>query len=170
MVYDLSGQFALLRDTDMGMSTASYSLPQTLEPDLARLQTYWKDLIRGENSMPFSDDINISQVPDLASHIILVAVFEDPARFRFENAGERITERYGAPLNGVFSDEVQQQGPLEGFTQQCNATVDRRTPTYYRSASPGGGVGCSRLLLPTWGEGHILLLLGAVVESSSQAS
>lgn len=151
-------------DIDMQPAPAPFALPQSMEPDLVRLQTYWKNLIRGENSMPFTDDVNISNVPELADRIILVAVFENPERFRFEEVGERVTARYGGPLRGAFSDEVQQNGPLKEFTSQSIATVFHRAPTYYRSAGVGGTAGYARLLLPTWGEGHVLLLLGAAVE------
>lgn len=149
----------------MPHGASSYPLPQTMEPDLARLHAYWRDLIRGENAMPFSDDINLSQVPELAGRTLLLTAFETPERFRLEHAGERITALYGAALAGVFSDELRQQAPLDSLTEQCRATIQQRTPTYYR-AQPENGSGYARLLLPTWGEGHVMLLLGAVTELS----
>ena len=151
----------------METNPAAFSLPETLEPELARLQAYWKDLIRGENAMPFSDDINLSQIPELASRVLLVQAFENPERFRLDHVGEHIASQYGAPLKGTFTDEARQQGPLEELTHQCSATVALRAPTYFRSAAAEGGTGHARLLLPTWGEGHIMLLLGALVSSSS---
>ena len=101
-----------------------------MEPELARLQTYWKDLIRGENFMPFSDDINLSAIPELTSRVILVQAFENPERFRFEHAGEHITSHYGTPLKGLFTDEVRGEWALEELTRQCSVTVARRVWTF----------------------------------------
>ena len=151
----------------MGTDPATFSLPEMMEPELARLQTYWKDLIRGENFMPFSDDINLSEIPELTSRVILVQAFENPERFRFEHAGEHITSQYGTPLKGLFTDEVRQHGPLDELTRQCSVTVARGAPTFFRSAAGEKAADYARILLPTWGEGHVMLLLGAVVSSSS---
>ncbi len=143
-------------------STLSSTLPGTLEPDLAKVLDYWKDLLRGENPMPFSDDIDLSRLPDLSSALMLLTAFENPDRFRFETAGEKIALGYGAPLAGKFSDEMEQSGPLEEFTEQCRLTITQRAPTYFRS--PFGNY--ARILLPTWGEGHVTLLLGAIAQPS----
>lgn len=145
----------------MGSDASAYSLPPSIDSELARLQLYWKDLIRGENSMPFSDDINLSEIPELESRILLMQAFENPERFRFEQVGERIGSHYDVPLKGLFADEIRQHGPLEDFVRQCSATTARSAPTYFRS-----GAGYERILLPTWGEGHVQLLLGAVARTS----
>ncbi len=110
--------------------------------------------------MPFSDDINLSAVPELTGRTILMSAFENPERFRFEAAGDQIATQYQAPLKGEFSDEIQSRPPLEQLTEQCSATVSLRSPTYFRSAEENGGY--ARLLLPSWGDGHVALLLGAV--------
>jgi len=143
-------------------SARSFALPGTLEPGLAKLLDYWKDLIRSENPMPFADDVDLSRLPDLSPALMLLTAFENPDRFRFETAGEQIVRDYGEPLAGKFSDEVTQSAPLEDFTEQCQTTVSQREPTYFRS--PSGGYG--RLLLPTWGEGHVMTLVGAVDKTS----
>lgn len=154
----------------MELNPAAFSLPATLEPELARLRAYWKDLIRGENAMPFSDDVNLSQIPELTSRTLLVQAFETPERFRLEHAGEYVASQYGAPLKGKFTDEVRQQGPLQELTQQCSATLVRRAPTYFRSPADERQAVFARLLLPTWGEGHIMLLLGAVATSPDETT
>jgi hypothetical protein len=41
----------------MQSSPVPYALPQHLEPDFARVLTYWEGLNRGEAKMPFWDDI-----------------------------------------------------------------------------------------------------------------
>jgi hypothetical protein len=143
-------------------SAVSYALPSTLEPDLAKVLDYWKDLIRGENPMPFSDDIDLSRLPDLSSTLMLLTAFENPDRFRFEAAGEKIVGESGAPLAGKFSDEMKPIAPLEELTEQCRMTVTQRRPTYFRSPSAS----YARILLPTWGEGHVMLLVGAIAGTS----
>lgn len=57
-----------------------FSVPRTIDPDLARVHAYWKSLERGENKMPFWDDFKISSLPDLADKLMLVDVFEKPER------------------------------------------------------------------------------------------
>ena len=37
-----------------------FSLPAKLSPDLARVRDYWDGLKRGENKIPFADDVNLS--------------------------------------------------------------------------------------------------------------
>lgn len=146
----------------MTSAALSTSLPDNLEPGLSKVLAYWKDLLRGENPMPFSDDIDLSQLSELSSNLMLLTAFENPERFRFETAGERIVQDYGAPLAGKFSDEIGQNSPLDDLTEQCRMTVSQRAPTYYRSRSNS----YARLVLPTWGEGHVVLLLGAVAKIS----
>jgi hypothetical protein len=142
------------------MASPAPSLPDSLEPDLVKILEYWKNLIRGENSMPFSDDLDLSRLSKLSTQFILLKAFENPDRFRFEIAGDAIVQSYGSFLLGQFSDELEQKPPLEGLTEQCHMTVAQRAPTYSRSSN------AARLLLPTWGEGHVQLLLGAVVKAS----
>lgn len=146
----------------MTSAVLSTSLPDNLEPDLSKALAYWKNLLRGENPMPFSDDVDLSQLPELSSNLMLLTAFDNPDRFRFETAGERIVQDYGAPLAGEFSDDLARNAPLEDFTEQCLMTVSQRAPTYYRSSSNS----YARLVLPTWGEGHVTLLLGAVTKTS----
>ena len=146
----------------MTSASLSTSLPDNIEPDLAKVLAYWKDLLRGENPMPFSDDIDPSRLSELSSNLMLLTAFENPDRFRFETAGEKLVQQLGASLSGQFSDELPQNPPLEEFTEQCRLTVSQRAPTYYRSPSNS----YARLVLPTWGEGHVMLLLGAVAKTS----
>jgi hypothetical protein len=47
----------------MAGPTQPFPLPQKLPTALARLHRYWIDLRRGENAMPFSDDVNPENVP-----------------------------------------------------------------------------------------------------------
>lgn len=147
---------------DMASSAPSTTLPDSLEPDLARVLEYWKGLIRGENSMPFSDDIDLSKLPGLSSRLMLLTAFENPDRFRFEMAGDAVIQDYGSPLGGQFTDELEPRAPLENFTEQCRTAVSQRAPTYSRSQSSNH----ARLLLPTWGEGHVQLLLGVVTKTA----
>ena len=83
----------------MELNPAAFSLPATLEPELDRPRIYWKDCIRGKNAMPFSDDVNLSQIPELTSRTFLVQVLEAPERFRL-HVGEYVNSQYGAHLKG----------------------------------------------------------------------
>jgi hypothetical protein len=120
---------------------------------------YWNGLKRGGNDIPFWDDVKPSQAP-LAGHVMLIEAFEDPLRFRLHIVGEDVTRRFGEAISGKFTDEVDPRPPIDGLTDQCQATVERRAPTYFRHMA--GGMRYSRMILPLWGNGHIEMLIGAV--------
>jgi hypothetical protein len=152
----------------MTTSTAPFSLPRKLEPDLARLRAYWDGLNRGDADMPFWDDVNLSMLPDLAGRLMLIEVFDRPVRFRLGMVGEEIKQQYGKNVVGKFLDEIDIHSPLQYLSSQASAALENRAPTHYRHdsskrSSSGATAGYSRLLLPMWGDGRIGMLLGGVV-------
>ena len=144
----------------MTISGGAFLLPDRLEPDLDRVYAYWNGLKRGDNDIPFWDDVKFSMKARLARDVMVIESFEDPLRFRFGLMGEDITHRYGAAISGKFTDEIDVRAPFDELTEQCRATVERGAPTYFQHA-PGGGIGYSRLVLPLWGNGFIEMLIGA---------
>jgi hypothetical protein len=145
---------------------APFSVPKTINPDLARVHNSWKSLKRGDADMPFWDDFKTSSLPELADRLMLVDVVDMPLRFRLNFLGQQVTHRYGSVISGKFVDELELNNPLEYLPSQCSATVESRTPTFYHhgtgaSRTSQGSVSYSRLLLPMWGDGHIGMLLGA---------
>ena len=145
-------------------ATVPYALPKKLAPNLARVLAYWEGLRRGENNMPFWDDVNLLSLPELSPRMLLIDAFEKPERFRFNYVGAQIGKLYGGALAGAFADEIEQKRPLEYFSSQASATVERASPTCYVHASgePRTAAPYSRLLLPMWGDGHASMLLGVV--------
>lgn len=142
------------------MAERSYAIPDQLEPDLVRARTYWEGLRRGESTIPFSDDVNLSALSDLESSALLIEVFENPTRFRINIAGDAAEKRYGAKLAGKFIDEIPSRAPLDALAEQCLASVEGKSPTYARISVPQGTrAGYARLVLPTWGNGHVDSLL-----------
>ena len=133
-----------------------FALPAKLSSDLIRLHHYWNGLKRGENKVPFVDDVNLSVLPQLKNKLMLIDVFEQPQRFRFNTVGGEIRDAYGADITGKFVDEIAAKAPLAFFTAQASATVESAEPTYYHD-------GVARLLLPMWGDGHVAMLLGIIV-------
>jgi hypothetical protein len=144
-----------------------YLLPDKIEPDLERVRGYWNGLKRGENAVPFADDVKFSARARLARDVFLIEVFEN--RFRLELVGEDVVERYGAPVNGVFLDEIALHPPFDELIAQCRATTERRAPTYYTTVA-GDSPGYSRLVLPLWGNGGIEMLLAAMRPLSPSGS
>lgn len=144
-----------------------FSVPRTLDPDLARVRDYWESLKRGNANMPFWDDFNVSSLPDLSDRLMLIDVADTPERFRLNSLGQQLTDRYGSTVTSKFIDELELKTPLEYLPSQCSATVESRAPTFYQH---GGGdtrksqsrASYSRLLFPMWGDGHIGMLLGAL--------
>jgi hypothetical protein len=139
--------------------SAAFTLPDRLEPDLERVRAYWNGLKRGENDIPFWDDVKPSTQAPFADRLMMIEAFENPLRFRFDLVGEDVTRRYGAAISGKFSDEVQLHPPIDRLTDQCRATIEQRAPTYFRHAA--GGTSYSRLILPLWGNGRIEMLICA---------
>ena len=133
-----------------------FALPTRLSPDLGRVRDYWNGLKRGENQVPFWDDVKPSALPGFEGRLMLVDVFERPQRFRLNSVGNEIRDYYGADIVGKFVDEIEAKGPLEYFVAQASATAEAAEPTYYHD-------GFARLLLPMWGGGHVAMLLGTVV-------
>jgi len=136
--------------------TQPFALPAHLTPDLAQLRTYWDGLKRGENKVPFADDVALSKLPGLQGRLLLVDVFDKPVRFRFNIVGADVSAWYGGDLAGKFADEIEAKGPLAYFPAQASATVEARAPTFHQD-------GAARLLLPLWGNGYVSALLGVVV-------
>ena len=131
-----------------------YPLPATLSPDLQRVASYWQNLKRADNSMPFWDDLKPSDLPGLDGRILLLDVFDNPERFRINTFGAAGAQ--DASLRGKFIDEITTSGMLQDLRAQASATVTARAPTFHR------GPNYARILLPMWGDGRIGMLLGAV--------
>jgi hypothetical protein len=144
-----------------------FALPIEIEKDLRAFREYWLGLRRGENEMPFWDDVKLSALPNARESIMLIDVFERPERFRFSTVGSALSERYGKDVVGRFTNEIEPTFPFEYLTSQCSATVESRDPTYYEHQAGGAKPQAyARLLLPLWGEGSVRMLLGAVTFSS----
>ncbi len=144
----------------------TYLLPDRLDPDLNRVHAYWNGLKRGENDIPFWDDVKFSMRARLARDVMLIEVFENPLRFRFELVGDDIAKLYGAAIAGKFSDEIDLHAPLDELDDQCRATVERRAPTHFRHGAAGEPQPAiseyARLIVPLWGNGRVEMLIGAV--------
>jgi hypothetical protein len=108
--------------------------------------------------MPFWDDVNLSALPELKERLLLIDVFVNPERFRFNVIGKE----FGLQYTDTFLDKSELGGPLAYLRSQCSATVEARFPTYYHQDASGKATGFSRLLMPMWGDGHIGMLLGVL--------
>ena len=144
--------------------TQPYPVPRRLPPHLERVLAYWRGLLRGSATIPFSDDINPSDLPDLVDELFFIEVFERPQRFRLNQVGKNLSEK---AIAGKFLDEVSLASPLDHLSSQCVATVEYMTPTYSASSDsePNNSARFCRLLLPLWADGKIALILGAVGRS-----
>jgi hypothetical protein len=145
----------------------TFLLPHRLEPGLEGVHAYWDGLKRGENTIPFRDDVKFSTLAQLCGDVMMIAAFENPLRFRFDLIGEDLRRHYGAAVAGRFTDEVDLHAPLDGLTDQCRAAVKRGAPTWFGHARADGGY--SRLVVPLWGNGHIEMLIAAISFSSQPA-
>lgn len=146
----------------MASSSANpFPLPATLKPLLQRVLSYWDDLKRGENAIPFSDDVNLSDFPDVSDRLLLLDVFSAPERFRFNFLGESFTNHQIGATQSAFLDEIPLKGQLIFLRAQSSATVEAGAPTFYRFGGGPTARAFSRILLPLWKDGQIGMLLGA---------
>lgn len=136
-----------------------FAVQAPLSPSLDRLLEYWRGLLRGEATVPFADDLNMAKVEALASEVFLLGVFEKPLRFRFDFARAPGAPVIETELLDRFADEAVLPTPLEFLLAQAPATVESMAPTFYEHRPHGAERGYGRLLLPTWGEGHVSTLL-----------
>jgi hypothetical protein len=143
------------------MTTIPYGLPEELRPSLRHVFSYWESLKRGENEMPFWDDVKLPALPDLIGRLMLIDVFANPERFRFSLVGAELSHWSKESVAGKFADEIQPRTPFDYLRSQCSATVEGRRPTFFHHRYGEAGA-FSRLLLPMWGDGRIAMLLGAV--------
>lgn len=141
-------------------ATMPFPVPAKLPVGLGQVRKYWQDLRRRENSMPFWDDVKLSELSAVTDRLLLIDVFEKPQRFRFNTVGKLVRDRYGNDLLHRFSDELEIRAPFEFCASQSSATVEGSVPTFYRNAARTTWY--SRILLPMWGNGRIEMLLGAI--------
>lgn len=150
------------------MTSNPYCLPPKLETDLSLLLAYWEGLKRGNAKMPFADDVDPTALPNPTS-MMLIEVSEPPMRFRIAMVGEEIRKSCGHVLAGTFLDEIAVRYPLHYLHSQSSAAVEGHAPTYYRHRADAGGAHgegpYARLVLPTWGDGRVSMLLGAFTRS-----
>jgi hypothetical protein len=142
----------------MSPSQLPFSIPVKLPSGFRRILDYWQNLRRGENKMPFSDDVKLSSLPELVDRLMLLDVFDNPQRFRFSLVGKQIQGSYGTELAGKFLDHTDAKVPFEFLSAQASVTVEAKTPTFFanRTATEGSRqAGYGRLLLPLWGDGHV---------------
>jgi hypothetical protein len=137
------------------MKNNPFSLPDTLGPTLHEVMSYWQGLKRAGNSMPFWDDVKLSELP--TDRLLLIDAFTDPDRFRINAIGKEAGD--ADALRGKFIDETPLPGRLDNLQAQCRAAVAARAPTFYRHDEQPS---YTRILLPMWGDGRIGMLLGAV--------
>ncbi|MFT5509784.1 MAG: hypothetical protein ACI89J_002872 [Hyphomicrobiaceae bacterium] len=133
-----------------------YEKPEILPPALQEVLSYWEKLRRGQETIPFSDDIKLSQYPKLEGELILLDVFAKPQRHRFSIVGKSVVKAYGKDVAGIFLDELEPGPPFTLIHSQASAAVEARMPNFYVGES------YLRLLLPAWGDGHVSALLGII--------
>lgn len=145
----------------MSDSDHPFPLPASLPARLAELLSYWEALRRGDNAMPFADDVKLGAVPELADRALLLDVFVHPYRFRLSHMGPAIARATGSSV-GTFADEIEPRAPLNYLLAQCSTTVEAQAPTFYGRTATQVSHRYARLLLPLWADGHVATLLGAV--------
>jgi len=144
-----------------------FSLPAKLSVPLGHAKNYWQSLKRGENPIPFADDLKLTLLPDVSDQLLLIDTFEKPQRFRLSSVGKHIRALFADDLEGRFIDEIDAKPPLEFLTAQASATVEGKAPTYFVHKAGHGQSrhpGYARLLLPLWGNGRVETILAVFAD------
>ena len=143
----------------------AYSIPACFEAELVSIYECWRARRRGDNDVPFSDDVNLPSPGSGADDAVLIDVFENPLRFRLALAGRSIAAQLGPERGGKFLDELEPEGLLDHLEAQCAATVRSRAPTYFRHSSAPA---YARIALPLWGNGRIEMLVVAAAATGGR--
>jgi hypothetical protein len=135
-----------------------FPLPGRLDAKLQPVVTLWEGLKRGENRMPFADDLGLPALSELSGNPFLLSVLPTLGRCRFEFLCDRL--RGYVPV-GSFLDEVPPNVNFSYLRAQSSATLEAGEPTLLHLTQLSG-YGFSRVLLPLWGNGQVTMLLGAI--------
>ena len=141
----------------MSVPAQPFPLPQKLPSPLASVHHYWNDLIRAENEMPFADDVNLSQLPALAGNLPWST--SSPIR----SVSASIISATSS-FTGSVPTSPANLPTRSNFTVPSNFSSRKRALRSKRGRRPGNSSrrGYARILLPTWGDGRIESLLGAI--------
>ena len=134
-----------------------FPLSDRLDARLRPAVSLWESLRRGENGMPFSDDLGVPALSSLLGSSFLLGVGASPERYRFEFLSESL---HREAVLERFLDEISPNVNFSYLRAQCSATIEAAEPTLFHLTDLSG-YRFSRALLPLWGNGQINLLLGA---------
>jgi hypothetical protein len=143
--------------TVFSMRSLPFSVPQMIDPSLETVRRYWVALRREQNALPFADDLNVEQLSQFASRLMVLDVRERPQRFRVAIVGKEIEVVFGEELADRFLDEIAEHSPLEYLDSQCCALMQSQTPTWFERRDANHSY--ERLLLPLWGNGYVSTIL-----------
>jgi hypothetical protein len=77
----------------------TYSIPAHFEAELVPIYEYWRARRRGDNNIPFWDDVNLPSLSNSGDNAALIDVFENPLRFRLGLAGRSMAVQLGPERN-----------------------------------------------------------------------
>jgi hypothetical protein len=138
-----------------------FAIQTSLSRRLEDMLQYWRDLRRGEATVPFADDLDMTRIDEIAGDDLLLKVFQKPLRFRLDLAHTPRAPRVESELVNRFIDGVDLPPPLQFLQSQAAATVESAAPTVYEHCSKTSEPSYGRVLLPAWGEGHVSVLVCA---------
>ena len=138
-----------------------FPLPDYLGAGLQPVVSLWQGLKRGENAIPFADDLGIDSLIKRPGNTFLLRVFQSPDRYRIEFLGDSLQH---SAVAGSFLDEISPKADFSYLRAQSSATVEAVAPTLLR-LTPLSGQSFLRIVLPLWRNGQVDMLLGAVDHS-----
>jgi hypothetical protein len=143
-----------------------FPFPEPLAARLRPVVSLWESLKRGENGMPFSDDLGVPDLSNLPGHPFLLSVLVSPERYRFEFLSENLRSEAGP---GQFIDEIPPNTNFCYLRAQSSATVEASEPTLFH-LTEFSGYRFSRVMMPLWGNGQVNMLLGGSDRQATEVS
>jgi hypothetical protein len=128
----------------------AYSIPARFEAELVSIYESWRAIPRGDNDVPFSDDVNLPSLGSGADDAVLIEVFENPLRF-----GLACGVVDGGPARSRAGRKIPRRTRTR--TRSPRSAMRRNSPFEGAQLGASPCTNCTAL----WGNGRIEMLLVA---------
>jgi hypothetical protein len=105
-----------------------FPLHGRLDAKLQSVVSLWERLKRGENGIPFSDDLGAPVLSNLPGDPYFLRVFASPERYRFEFLSESV---HREAVLERFVDEMPPNTDFSYLRAQSSATIEAGEPTLF---------------------------------------
>ena len=114
----------------------SEPIPESLNPDIARVFAYWREKCTGADPGPFPrlSEINVIDLHDIAAHLLITDVIREEGarrRYRWRFWGSNLTDFFGVEMTGKFIDEAYTPEAARQIIAAYEWIMEYREPHYW---------------------------------------